>query len=167
MSTERPEKHGARYWLTFTLTLALAAMLLAAAGATAYIIIHPTPAEPFTELYLLGPDGRAEGYPSALVIGENKTIIACVDNHENSNETYELAVRFNNSTMEKTAYLEHISLQDNATWEKLFTIMPDLPGDRVKIEFALYKDGDMSSPYRECHIWMNISMPYNYSQSGK
>jgi uncharacterized membrane protein len=163
MTTATPK--DARYWINFTLTLALAAALLACAGATAYIILNPVPADRFTELFLLGPDGRAEGYPAALVVGENKTILACVDNHEHADTWYDLVVTYNNSTAEKVAYLEHFFLENNGTWQKPFVIQPDLPGDRVKIGFQVYREGDMSSPYRECHLWMNVSLPYNYSES--
>jgi uncharacterized membrane protein len=160
-----PRPKGTGYWINLAITVFLAAALLACAGATAYIILNPVPADRFTELFLLGPDGRAEGYPSALVIGENRTIIACVDNHEYAGTWYDLVVTYNNSTAEKIAYLEHFSLENNGTWQKPFVIQPDIPGDRVKIGFQVYKDGDMSSPYRECRLWMNVSLPYNYSQS--
>lgn len=152
-------------WINLAFTLLLAAALLACAGATAYIILNPVTADRFTELYLFGPDGRAEGYPSALVVGENKTIIAVVDNHEHAPAFYDLMVTYNNSTEEKVAYLEHFSLEDNGTWQMPFVIRPDIPGDRVKIGFQVYKDGYMTSPYRECHLWMNVSLPYNYRQS--
>jgi uncharacterized membrane protein len=155
---------GISYWVNLVLTLFIAAALLACIGATAYIILNPVPADQFTELSILGPNGRAEGYPSALVVGENKTIIACLENHENADEYYDLAVTYDNGTQEKIAYLEHISLEDGGTWEKPFVIQPDTPGNRVKIGFQVYKDGDMSSPYRECHIWMNVSLPYNYGK---
>lgn len=158
---------GASYWINLGLTLLLAAALLACAGATAYIILNPVPADRFTELYLLGPDGRAEGYPSALVVGENKTIIVVVDNHERAPSSYDLRVTYDNSTTEKVAYLDHFSLDDNGTWQMPIVIQPDIPGDRVKIGFQVYKDGNMSSPYRECYLWMNVSLPYNYSQASK
>ncbi len=88
-----------------------------------------------------------------------------MDNHEHAGHWYDLTVTYNNSTEEKVAYLEHFFLEDNGTWQMPFVIRPDIPGDRVKIGFQVYKEGDMSSPYRECHLWMNVSLPYNYSQS--
>ncbi len=155
------------YWINLAITLLLAAALLACAGATAYIILNPAHTDRFTELYLFGPDGRAEGYPSALVVGENRTIFAGVENHEDAPTFYDLMVTYNNSTTEKVAYLEHFSLEDNGTWQMPFAIQPDIPGNRVKIGFEVYKNGDMTSPYRECYLLMNVSLPYNYSQSPK
>jgi uncharacterized membrane protein len=163
MTTVKPK--GARYWFNLTLAVVFASVLLACIGATAYIILNPVPADSFTELFLLGPDGRADNYPKALVVGENKTIIASVENHEHADTWYDLAVTYNNSTTEKIAYLEHFLLEDNGTWQKPFVIQPDIPGNRVKIGFQIYLNGDMSTPYRECHIWMNVSLPYNYGKS--
>jgi uncharacterized membrane protein len=153
--------------INLAITLLLAAALLACIGATTYIILNPAPADRFTELYLFGPDGRAEGYPSALVVGENKTIIAVVENHEHVPASYDLTVTYANNTTEKVAFSKHFSLEDNGTWQMPFVIMPDIPGSRVKIGFQVYKDGDMTSPYRECHLWMNVSLPYKYSQPPK
>jgi uncharacterized membrane protein len=154
-----------RNWINLTLTLLLGALLLACVAATVYVILNPVPTAKFTELFIFGPDGRAEGYPVAMVVGENKTVIACVENHEYAPAWYDLAVTYDNNTTKKIAYLEHFYLDDNGTWSLPFAIKPDIPGDKVKIGFQVYKDGDMSSPYRECHLWMNVSLPYNYSQA--
>jgi|AGTN01.2.fsa_nt_gi Predicted membrane protein len=158
---------GISYWTKLALTLFLAAALLACAGATAYIVLNPVQKDKFTELSILGPDGRAEGYPSAMVVGENKTIFACVENHEDAGTWYDLMVTYSNNTTKKTAYSEHFYLEDNGTWQHPFVIMPDIPDPKVKIGFQVYKNGDMSSPYRECYMWMNVSLPYGYGQTPK
>lgn len=154
---------GVGFWLTAGLAAILALVLIYCIYLTVQIVVHPQPVDKFTELYVMGPDGRAENYPKALVIGENKTLIAYVTNHENKEAYYNLAIRYNNSSAEETAYTEFFAIQDNATWSKKFMIMPDLPGKKVKVQFQLYKNGDTGAPYRECYIWLNVSEPYKYS----
>jgi len=38
--------------------------------------------EPFTEFYILGPEGKADNYPTDYVLGENGTVIVGIVNHE-------------------------------------------------------------------------------------
>jgi len=159
-----PKSKGPVYWLNLGLAIVLGAALLACAGATVYIILNPVPTDKYTELFLLGPEGRAEGYPPALVLGENRTIVACVENHELADTAYVITVTYSNNTTEKLAYLEHFSLRDDDTWQMPFVIQPDVPGDRVKVAFDVYRDGEANTPYRECYLWMNVSLPYNYSR---
>lgn len=161
---QKPGK-GVYPWLGAGLTLALAIVLLACLYFTVQIIVNPQPADRYSELYLLGPEGMANDYPREMVIGENKTVIAQVINHEDEDSTYNLAVRYNNSSAEETAYLEHFTLQDNASWRKPFELKPDLSGSRVKIQFQLYKNGDTGTPYRECYLWLNVSKPYSNESS--
>lgn len=154
---------GIWFWLSAGLAIVLAVVLLGCIYYTVQIIVNPEPMDRFTELYVLGPEGRAEGYPKALVVGENKTMIACVVNHENEEADYRLVVSYNNSSAERRDYMEDFTLADNSSWSKDFLIRPDLTGNKVKVRFQLYKDGNAGEPYRECYIWLNVSEPYKYS----
>jgi uncharacterized membrane protein len=147
------------FWLVAGLSSVLAIVLLTIIYFTIQIIANPEPVDSYTELYILGPDGVADNYPKELVIGENKTLIAYVVNHENVDAYYNLAIRYNNSSTERTAFTEYIVLQDNVSWSKKFVIKPDLPGKKVKVQFQLYKNGGLD-PYRECYLWLNVSPPY-------
>lgn len=168
MSSDRPEvqeKSGPFSRLNLALFAALAVVLLALAGYTAYLILNPVPVDRYTELSLLGPNGTAVDYPTQLVIGENKTLVAWVANREHQDTSYELAVDYNNSSKVETAYRDHIYLMDNDTWTKRYMVQPDIPGDKVKVEFKLYKEGQNTTPYRECYLWLNVSEPYNYTEA--
>ncbi len=167
MPADTRPRRGAGLWLAAGLATILAIVLLVCIYFTVQIIVNPEPIDKFTEMYILGPEGRADNYPSMLVIGENKTLIASVVNHENEEVYYNLAIRYNNSSAEKTAYTEFFVLQDNASWSQTFMIKPDLPGKKVKVEFQLYKNGDTGTPYRECYIWLNVSEPYKYVNTTK
>jgi uncharacterized membrane protein len=163
-ATPPEEKHvkGILYWLSLALSAVLLVALIASVCATAYLIINPAPRDHFTELYLLGPAGVADGYPRELVIGEHKPVQVYVTNHEGKDMDYDLIVFISNGSAQKKVYLDQISLADNATWDDTVVLSPDIPGDRVKAGFQLFRHGETDIPYRECHLWMNVSLPYNY-----
>jgi uncharacterized membrane protein len=50
-----------------------------------------------------------------------------------------------------------ISLLHNETWERPVTYSLDEPGDRQKLQFLLYKEGNLTAPYRDLHLWVNVS----------
>ena len=47
-----------------------------------YITLNPEPSERFTEFYILGPGGKAYGYPENVTAGENVELIVGVVNRE-------------------------------------------------------------------------------------
>lgn len=156
---------GIWFWLSTGLALVLAAGLLVCVYYTAQIIVNPEPVDKFTELYVLGPEGRAEGYPKTMVVGENKTLVACVVSHENEEANYRLVVCYNNSSAERSDYSEDFTLEDNSSWRRDIKISPDLAGNKVKVRFQLYKDGNTGEPYRECYLWLNVSEPYRHTNA--
>src|SRR5665811_292653 len=84
---------------TKVLTLILAAILLLAIAGTILIVLFPQPSEPFTEVYLLGPGGKASGYPTNLTVGQTGNVTVGVVNHENANVDYRLVATLENKTV--------------------------------------------------------------------
>ena len=84
---------------TKVLTFILAAALILAVGGTILIVVLPQPSEPFTELYLLGPGGKASGYPTNLTVGQMGNVTVGVVNHENANVDYRLVATLANKTI--------------------------------------------------------------------
>lgn len=66
---------------------------MALIAVTVYITLNPAPSERFTEFYILGPGGKAYGYPENLTAGESASVIVGVVNREYRNETYLMVVR--------------------------------------------------------------------------
>ena len=64
------------------LTIALIFAIVASICLLIYIIATPRQGEKFTEFYILGPEGKAEGYPTNLTIGEKGKVIIGIVNHE-------------------------------------------------------------------------------------
>ena len=74
------------------LTIALVIAIIISISLLVYVIVTPHNGERFTEFYILGPDGKAEGYPTNLSVGENGTVIVGIANHEHKPMNYTVEV---------------------------------------------------------------------------
>jgi uncharacterized membrane protein len=84
------------------LTVILIIAILTSIGTLAYVVTHPKPGEAFTEFYILGPGGKAAGYPTTLTAGENGTVVIGIVNHEHRNVTYHVQIWLVNLTWDNT-----------------------------------------------------------------
>jgi hypothetical protein len=84
------------YKLIFV-AVGLIGALLIASPAIASAIRSPG-GEQFSELYLLGPDLKAENYPSNIVADQNYSVNVVVGNHMGSSAYYTIYVKFKNQT---------------------------------------------------------------------
>ena len=114
--------------------------------------------EAFSALYILGPDGKAEGYQKNLYIGEPSTIAIGVENYENAATDYTLQVKLGTGVLET----RKITLAHKEKWIEDVAFVPDRTGDRLKLMFVLYKD---DSPYRSVHLRVNSSINYENKSS--
>jgi len=138
--------------LNTVVTGVLLTCLVAAIGATIYLAISPKVGEKFTEFYILGPSGKAEGYPTNLTIGESGTVILGIVNHEYERVSYRILVALNNETI---ATIENITINHEEKWEQRYTFIPQRAGERMKLEFLLYRE-DVEEPYRTLHLWVSV-----------
>jgi uncharacterized membrane protein len=138
------------------LTVILVLAIIATISTFAYVIMFPNHGERFTEFFILGPDG-ANNYPKYYQLGDSKPVTVGVINHEYRSATYGLVVALNDSIKISHLYSENFTLGDNQTWEKLIEIKPDRAGNNMKLEFLLFMDGNKTAPYRESHIWINVT----------
>ena len=102
------------------LTVILAISILIAVVALVYVIVTPKTGEKFTEFYLLGPEGKADDYPSDLTAGENAAITIGVVNHEYKTINYTIeiwlinqTIAYNESTDENETIYNHIYFIDS------------------------------------------------------
>ena len=123
-----------------------------------YVITIPKTGEQFSELYILGPTGKATGYPHNLTTQENATITIGLANHENQPINYTIQIWLINQTTltnNQTIYNQMYFL-DNITktlpnqpinieetwkpqWTTNYTIHIDTTGT-FKLAFLLYKN---------------------------
>jgi uncharacterized membrane protein len=135
------------------LTIILIITIIISISALIYVIITPKQGEKFTEFYILGPGGKAYDYPTNVTIGNKSTVIVGVVNHEYAEVNYSMELRLNNSTI----LSQELTLQHNQTWERPETYALEKPGDEQKLEFLLFMERNFTAPYRDLHLWVNVS----------
>ena len=141
------------------LTVILAVAIIASIATLGYIIVTPKQGERFTEFYILGPSGKAEGYPRNLRVGEEASVIIGIANHEYRTVNYIVEVWLVNATFDEesnTTVINHmylmdsfnvtlnhtdVSLEGNWTpqWERPYNFSIDRKGE-FKLWFLLFKD---------------------------
>jgi uncharacterized membrane protein len=115
----------------------------------------PRVGERFTEFYVLGPTGKVEGYPTTMTLGESGTVILGVVNHEYNEVAYTIVIRLDGETV---GTIEGIGLEHEGKWEQAVTFTPDKAGEKLKLEFLLYMNGE-AEPYRSLHLWITVNPP--------
>lgn len=144
-------------WRNRALVIVLAPVILASLCTVCYAVLMPAHGDPLTGFYLLGPDGRAGGYPSSFRLGDTKPVIVGVTDHECRGMTYDLVVALYDGTNASRMYEENLTLADGQTWEKKLPLTPDVAGTDMKLEFLLYADGNYTAPYRALWLMVNVS----------
>jgi len=135
------------------LTIILVFSMALAAGMIYFVITTPKIGERFTEFYILDPSGKAENYPTEMKYNFPSTIIVGVVNHEFTSLNYTVQVVLDKEILTDTS----IRLNHNETWENNVTFAPDKTGSDMKLEFWLFKEDNFTVPYRELHLWVNVT----------
>lgn len=126
--------------------------IIVAIGLTIYIAANPYSGDSFTEFYILGPLGKATGYPTNLTVGEIRTVVIGVVNHEYEEIIYRIVVRLENTSI---AIMNDVILEHEGKRELNYTFMLDEAGECMKLEFLLYKNG-LNETYRNLHLWVTV-----------
>lgn len=143
---------GSKIKLDMILAIILLFSIFLCISMTIYIITAPKTGDKFTEFYILGPNGKAENYPSQLIIGSPANVIVGVVNHEYTRVDYTLEVALDKEILSQTT----LSLDHNETWENYINFVPNKGGTEMKLEFLLFKDDNFTLPYRDLHTWVNV-----------
>lgn len=139
--------------ITVTLLLSITVFVI----TIGYILIAPPYQEKFTEFYILGEQGKTHEYPGDFLIGYSRPVTVGIVNHEHREVPYRLLLSIDNGQDNPPFYEEKITLGHNQTWEKPIDVAPNVAGNDVKVLFDLYMDDDLSAPYRETYLWVNVS----------
>jgi uncharacterized membrane protein len=135
------------------LTGVLILSIILAIGTLIYVITVPKVGEKFTEFYILGPDGKADNYPTSLKSDVVSNITVGIVNHEYSSANYTLQIDLDKSILTS----KELILGNNETWERNVTFLPNKMGADMKLEFLLFKENNLSVPYRDLHLWVNVT----------
>ncbi|MCQ6963388.1 DUF1616 domain-containing protein [Methanolobus chelungpuianus] len=142
--------------LESVLRISLVFAVLISAVTVAYVIENPKPKVGFTEFYLLGPDGTSSGYPTNLSIGDSGSVMVGIVNQEERSVDYRLEILLDGKPLPSQAAGEDIHLGNDERWESEVTFKPDVYGNGMKLQFLLYKDTELSEPYRELYLWLDV-----------
>jgi uncharacterized membrane protein len=139
------------------LSVFLILLVLASVGSLAYIIGIPKEGEHFTEFYMLGPNRTADSYQTEFIQGEKGTVFIGIINHEYRFVDYTMDVRLGNMSLPIPENQRRISLGNNMSWEEPVTFTPPIEGKNMKLEFLLFNETEKTIPYRDLHIWVNVT----------
>ena len=143
------------------LSVVLVVAILGAIGALGYVIATPKVGEKFTEFYILGLQGKAEGYSKGLRLGEKGEVILGIVNHEQEEMNYQVKVSMDDVEERVKIWLKDenggvTSIANNAIniegltheekWERRLLFEPLQRGENQKLEFLLF-----SPKLRESH----------------
>jgi len=144
------------------LSIVLIVAVMATLGTLGYAIATPRAGEKFTEFYILGPDGEADGYPTQLKVGEEGRLLVGLINHEQQTVSYEVEIwidgektklRFEGGDQDQIA----LELESEGKWERQVSFVPQKPG-RQKVELVLYKNGAPCFD-QSLHLWIEVEEP--------
>lgn len=139
------------------ITIIVAVAILLSVASVYYAITTPITRENFTEFYLKMPDGAAKNFPASLAVGKETPVIVGVVNEENRNTTYSLLVMLESNEGITILDSENLTLIDRQTWEKPVNLTAPHNGTDLRVEFLLYRDENLTAPYRECRLWVNAT----------
>jgi len=157
------------------LNVLLVLSILLAVGSVGYAVAVPKQGESFTEFYLLTENETgalvADDYPTELERGETRRLTVGIGNQEHRRVNYTVIAELqrvdtrNNETVVREANEVgrfRPSLAHNETWTRQQMITPQLTGERLRLQYLLYR-GDPPTPlnrsgaYRELHLWVNVT----------
>jgi uncharacterized membrane protein len=134
------------------LSVILGLIVLGAAVAVGLAEASP-PRETFTEFYLLGPGGKAAGYPAESVVGNELTVTAGIVSHEREVTAYRIDVEAGGPVI---ASAGPIVLAPQEKHESPLAFTMDTPGSRRKVTFLLYREGD-DTAYRSVYLRIDVA----------
>jgi len=134
----------------------LVVAILFALGTVIYMITNPRVLERFTEFYILDAAGKAKNYPTKIKLGEMAAVTLCVVNYEQKPMKYSVDISIAGKPISS---VKDISLSEKEKWQQEVNIKPIETGDKQKVEFLLFKEGETDPypyPYLSLHLWIDV-----------
>ena len=162
------------YKLIFV-AVALVGVLLIASPAISGAI-HLPAGEAFSELYLLGPQGMAQDYPTNIVVDQNYSVYVNVGNHLGSLAYYVLYVKLANGTDQlpnatlgissplAPLYEYRFSLQDSTVYQQIlsFTVI-DATTTLTNAQINTLRINDQTANIDKSTVWNSNSSKFPYT----
>ncbi|MCL0077164.1 DUF1616 domain-containing protein [Dehalococcoidia bacterium] len=138
------------------LSIVLILAIVGAIGTLGYVIASPRVGERFTEFYVLGLEGKAEGYPTELTVGEEGRVILGITNREHEIMGYEVKIKVDGVLQRRIGPVE---LEHEESWREQVGFVPQEPGEDQKVQFVLYKIRTLDAedePGPALHLWIDV-----------
>ena len=129
--------------LNKALSILLIVVIVAILGGIGYMLVMPKQGDKFTEFYILGPGGKAAGYPKEGTVGKPVQLLMGIINHEHQTTDYHVEIKISGETVNQ---LTINSIDEDQKWEQVISFTPRVPGEKQKVEFYLYKNNE-PQPY--------------------
>jgi hypothetical protein len=140
---------------------------------TAMMVVDSPAREQFSELYVLGPNHMAEGYPFNVSAGGNYLMYLDVGNHMGGSMYYNVDVKFRNaseplanSTVPSSLpalYAYRVFLGDGQTWEQALTFsFSDVVFQGNSCSVGKIQVNNVESGLHETAAWNNESSGFFY-----
>lgn len=143
---------GGQHLLDRALLVLLVVVIIGAIGVLVYVARPPAVGETFTEFYLLGPEGKTEGYPDVITLGEEAIVTLGVINHQQEATDYHIGIVIGG---QEVGGVGTITLADGEEWEQKVSFTPVEVGEAQKVEFQLYRSSD-SNAYHTLDFWVDV-----------
>lgn len=152
------------------LAVGVAASVIVAGLAFAYVLLVPRIGERFTEFYILGPGGNASGYPTRLNVSEPSHVTIGITDREGATVRYTVLVSLLgiqlvlNATggYEQTIVVNatrlswfNTTLVDGQEWVQPYPFSIPTPGS-YDVQFVLFRDGNLSAAYRVLNLFIRV-----------
>jgi uncharacterized membrane protein len=175
IATARSELFKPETNTDLALNVLLVVSILLATASVGYAVAVPQQGERFTEFYLLTESDNgelvADEYPTEYVAGEPRSLVVGIGNQERRPVTYTVIVEIqrvdivdNETVVRESQQLRRFQPQVNAneTWTQPHTVAPQLTGERLRLQYLLYRESpdtplNRSAAYRELHLWVNVT----------
>ena len=140
-----------------TLITILLVAIVAAVGYLGYIIISQKPGQEFSEFYILNIEGEAGNYPHQIVLGETLDIIIGIVNHEYRTISYRVGLTGYSIDNREMSIGE---LVHGERFEEVVSLVPQFAGGEQKVEFWLYKNGELEPYFTEpLRLYIDVIEP--------
>jgi uncharacterized membrane protein len=135
-----------------TLSLLVAAAFVIVLAVLIYTVWLPKTGERFTEFYILDEQGQESDYIMDLQELGTGSVTLGIINREGREMVYSVVVREPGEADRETA---HVVLQSEEVWEQSVEFSAGTAAENKKIEFLIYRSGEME-PYRSVYVRTNI-----------
>jgi hypothetical protein len=129
-------KHNLQnYRIVFIVAILLSALFVASPAIQTVLVYPPAQSASFSELWLLGPEKKAENYPSTISPEENYTVYLGVANQLGSCAYYRVDVKLCNTTQQLPSSFNHTASTQQSLYS-LNLIVPDKGSLEMPVSFS-------------------------------